>query len=173
MEIIRGPMSCQCFSIIKSGLGCGRCQWWCIDDDHHRTHLMIRNRPDPSWQSLRWMDSHWGRIYKYTFTKHNSCTLYTGKLRLFCHLLILSCSFFSSFRHSGSHFARLDHLSSLHNSQAQASSICSSYYKMPAPPNYVFTVFSFVGFFFCLMKFPMQFNGRSHCTEFLFILWLF
>ena len=32
--------------------------------------------------------------------------------------------------------------------------------KMPAPPNYVFTIFSFVAFFLCLVKFPMQFNGR-------------
>ena len=32
---------------------------------------------------------------------------------------------------------------------------------MPAPPNYVFTIFSFVGFLLCLIKFPTQFHGRS------------
>jgi len=34
---------------------------------------------------------------------------------------------------------------------------------MPAPPNYVFTVLTFVAFFLCLIKFPMQFHhdGRS------------
>ena len=43
------------------------------------------------------------------------------------------------------------------------SSICyGSAYKMPAPPNYVFTIFSSVGFFLCLIKFPTQFHGRSH-----------
>ena len=30
---------------------------------------------------------------------------------------------------------------------------------MPAPPNYVFSVFSFLGFFLCLVKFPAQFHG--------------
>ena len=32
---------------------------------------------------------------------------------------------------------------------------------MPAPPNYVFTIFAFVAFFLCLTKFPVQFRGRS------------
>jgi pheromone a factor receptor len=32
---------------------------------------------------------------------------------------------------------------------------------MPAPPNYVFTVFTFVAFFLCLIKFPTQFHGTS------------
>ena len=42
------------------------------------------------------------------------------------------------------------------------SVICyESAYKMPAPPNCVFTVFAFVGFFFCLIRFPMQFHGGS------------
>ena len=36
-----------------------------------------------------------------------------------------------------------------------------SAYKMPAPPNYVFTIFAFVAFFLCLIKFPSQFHGRS------------
>ena len=32
---------------------------------------------------------------------------------------------------------------------------------VPALPNYVFTVFTFVAFFLCLIKLPMQFHGRS------------
>ena len=31
---------------------------------------------------------------------------------------------------------------------------------MPAPPNYVFTVFTFVAFFLCVIKFPIQCHGR-------------
>jgi len=30
---------------------------------------------------------------------------------------------------------------------------------MPAPPNYVFTVFAFVSFFLCLIKFPIRFHA--------------
>ena len=54
-------------------------------------------------------------------------------------------------------FACLDHLSSLPSALASVTSL----HKMPAPPNYVFTIFSFVAFFLCLIKFPTQFNGRS------------
>ena len=32
---------------------------------------------------------------------------------------------------------------------------------MLAPPNYVFTAFAFVAFFLCLIRFPMQFHGKS------------
>jgi len=42
---------------------------------------------------------------------------------------------------------------------------------MPAPPNYVFTIFAFVAFFLCLIKFPMQFRAWNVGTH-LLVVWV-
>ncbi|KAF8808062.1 pheromone receptor [Phlegmacium glaucopus] len=42
---------------------------------------------------------------------------------------------------------------------------------MPAPPNYLFTIFAFVSFFLCLIRFPMQLHAWNVGTH-LFLAWV-